>query len=106
MHISENVRKSMRLFAAAMRPPAVNCARANRGALVLMRRDADDLEAACIDTLADLQHWAEREGLDWAGLVARAQDHRNHEQPDDPRDIPAAPLAVLGPGGDFAREIR
>lgn len=104
MSISHNVRGALKLFAAAHRPPQVNTRRADRAALVLLRRDPDDLEAAAVDLLADIAHWCDRAGIDWTGLVARATDHRNHEQPDDPRD--AAPLAILGPGGDYTREAR
>jgi hypothetical protein len=104
MHaISNNVRGALRLFSAIHRPPQVNTKRADRAALAIIRRDPDELPAVVIvDMLTDLQHHAERIGLDWSDLVARAQDHRNHEAPDDPADMP---LAIIGQG-DYSREVR
>ena len=103
MSLSNNVRGAMRLFAAIHRPPAIDHRRADRAALAIIRRDPDEAPAVVIvEMLADLQHHAERLGLDWADIVNRAQDHRNNEAPDSPADMP---MAIIGQG-DYAREVR
>lgn len=92
------------MFAAINRPPSIDRRRADRGALQVIRRDPDEAPAVVlVELLCDLQHYAERLGLDWPQIIAAAQDHRNHEQPNDPADLP---LAIVGPGGSFAREVR
>lgn len=48
-----------------------------------MRNAGEDDETILTDLLADLRHWADREGIDWKAVVTTAEMHYDAETSDD-----------------------